>query len=214
MSSHRFDSTFYSRFYVNPRTRVTTRKDMAARARTIAALVAHLAIPVRRILDAGCGLGWMRAPLLKAFPRATYVGLEVSEHLCSRYGWKCGSLATVRDRRGFDLIICYDVMQYLSERDAARALRNLGRVSHGALYFHAPTLEDWRDNADRAASDGDIQLREADWYRSRLSKDFRHVGFGLHIRRGVPITQWELEKTGKAPRRTTKKKQRNSRNVL
>ena len=150
---------------------------------------------MRRILDAGCGLGWMRAPLLKAFPRATYVGLEVSEHLCKRYGWTCGSLATLRDRSGFDLIICYDVMQYLSQRDAARALCNLGRLGRGVLYFHAPTLEDWRDNADRSVSDGDIQLRGGEWYRSRLSKAFRHLGFGLHIRRGVPIVQWELEKS-------------------
>jgi SAM-dependent methyltransferase len=204
--SSRFDASFYSRFYVNPRTRVTSREDMAARARVIAGLVAHVGIPARRILDAGCGLGWMRAPLLRTFPRATYIGLEVSEHLCSRYGWRRGSLATLRDRRGFDLIICYDVMQYLSERDAAQALTNLGRLSRGALYFHAPTLEDWRDNADRDASDCDIQLRAADWYRSRLSKHFRHVGFGVHVRRGVPITQWELEKSEKEPRRTAKKK--------
>jgi SAM-dependent methyltransferase len=206
MSEKRFDASFYSRFYVNPRTRVTTREDMAVRARAIATLTAHLGIPVRRILDAGCGLGWMRAPLKKAFPRATYVGLEVSEHLCSRYGWRRGSLATVRDRSRFDLIVCYDVMQYLSHRDAARALRNLGRLSRGAVYFHAPTLEDWRENADCAASDADIHLRKADWYRSRLSKDFRHAGFGVHIRRGVPTTQWELEKPAEKELRKTAKR--------
>src|SRR5690606_34075295 len=77
----RFDEGYYRRFYFDPRTRVISRRDFAQRARMIGALMQHLELPVRRILDAGCGLGWMRAPLLKAFPGAAYVGVEVSEHL-------------------------------------------------------------------------------------------------------------------------------------
>lgn len=161
----------------------------------VAALVKQLELPVTRILDAGCGLGWLRAPLLRAFPGATYVGLEVSEHLCRQHGWVHQSLAKYRARARFDLIICYDVMQYLSDREAVQALANLGRLSRGALYFHAPTSEDWRDNADLSTSDADIHLRAADWYRSRLARHFEHAGFGVHVRRGVPWGQWELERS-------------------
>src|SRR5687768_17749259 len=93
MSKRSFDARFYQRFYMNPRTRVTTRQEMARRAGMIAALVKQLELPVKRILDAGCGLGWLRAPLLKAFPDSTYVGLEVSEHLCRQHGWVQESLA-------------------------------------------------------------------------------------------------------------------------
>lgn len=162
----------------------------------VAALVQQLELPVKRILDAGCGLGWLRAPLLKAFPGATYVGLEVSEHLCREHGWVHASLADYRPRTGFDLMICYDVMQYLSDRQAIRAMANLARLSRGALYFHAPTTEDWRDNADPTISDGDINLRGAAWYRSRLARHFEHAGYGVHVRRGVPWGQWELERSG------------------
>lgn len=204
MPDNSFDARFYQRFYVNRRTRVTTRAQMNRRATTLATLIKHLELPVRRILDAGCGLGWMRAALLQAFPRATYTGLEVSEHLCKEHGWTRASLAGYRDRVGFDLIICHDVMQYLCEREAARAMLNLGRLCRGALYFHAPTHEDWRHNADRSCSDSDIHLRDAQWYRSRLSRQFRHAGFGVHVRRGVAFGQWELEKaevkSGERPR--------------
>lgn len=194
--SNRFDARFYQRFYMNPRTRVTTQQEMARRAGMVAALVKQLELPVKRILDAGCGLGWLRAPLLDAFPEATYIGLEVSEHLCQEHGWVNESLADYRPRARFDLIICYDVMQYLSDREGARAMANLARLSRGALYFHAPTQEDWAENADRDTSDSDITLRSASWYRSRLARHFEHAGFGVHVRRGVPWGQWELERSG------------------
>lgn len=191
----RFGADFYQRFYVNPHTRVTTRAEMERRAGLVAALVKQLEVPVHRILDAGCGLGWMRSELARVFPKARYVGLEISEHLCSRYGWVPGSLATFRPRGRFDLIICYDVMQYLSDEEAVSALNNLRRLCRGALYFHAPTIEDWRHNADRTCSDAQIRLRATSWYRARLARNFRHVGCGVHVRRGVSVMQWELEKT-------------------
>lgn len=193
MSHNQFDSAFYQRFYANPRTRVTTPRDMARRAALVAALVKQLDIPVKRILDAGCGLGLMRGALLKAFPGASYTGIEVSEHLCKQLGWTQASLAAYRPRGRFDLLICYDVMQYLPQGEAVRAMANLARLCRGALYFHAPTRGDWDENADLTCSDSAIQLREADWYRIRLTRAFNHAGFGVHVRHGVPTVQWELE---------------------
>jgi len=193
MPHNPFDSAFYQRFYVDPRTRVTTQEEMSRRASAVAALVRYLELPVKRILDAGCGLGLMRASLLDAFPDATYTGIEVSEHLCKRYGWTQASLATYRSRSRYDLTTCYDVLQYLPDFAAARALANLGRLCRGALYFHAPTHEDWQGNADRSCSDGNIHLRDADWYRTRLARNFHYAGFGVHVRRGVAFAQWELE---------------------
>ncbi len=194
MAHSAFDSEFYQRFYLSPRTRVTTAAEMRRRATTVATIVKQLQLPVRRILDAGCGLGWMRPALSEAFPRSTYVGLEVSEHLCRLHGWTQASLAAYRSRARFDLIICYDVMQYLPQREAARAMSNLGRLCRGALYFHASTVEDWQYNADRSSSDDNVHLRDADWYRSRLARQFRYLGLGIHLQRDVPAFQWELEK--------------------
>jgi SAM-dependent methyltransferase len=194
MPRRAFDAAFYRRFYFDPRTQVTSRAETVARARTLAALVEHLDIPVRTILDAGCGLGWMRRPLLLAFPHATYTGIEVSRHVCERYGWTHASLSSYRTRRRFDLVICDDVLQYLTDFEAARAIANIGRLCRGALFLQAPTREDWRRNADRSCSDEDIHLRPTSWYRTRLMRRFRHAGFGLYVRRNIPLLQWELSR--------------------
>jgi predicted TPR repeat methyltransferase len=193
-STHLFDAGYYRRFYMDPRTRVTTPAQCARRAALIVAILRQLELPVRRILDAGCGLGLMRTALLEAFPKASYVGLEVSAHLCQEHGWIEGSIAEFSSRQRFDLVICSDVLQYLSARQAVAALSNLARLCRGALYFHALTTEDWRRNADTRCSDGNVYFRSAEWHKRRLARSFRFVGFGVHVRRGLPVFQWQLER--------------------
>ena len=92
-AEHRFGKQFYDRHYRNRRTRVVSPAEMARRAELIAAFVQHGELRVRRILDAGCGLGLMREPLLERLPGARYTGLEASPYLCERYGWEQGSLS-------------------------------------------------------------------------------------------------------------------------
>jgi SAM-dependent methyltransferase len=190
--SSRFDKEYYRRFYFDGRTAVISKVEMRARARLIASYADHIGLPVRRILDAGCGIGLLRAPLVRAFPRATWVGLECSEYLCERFGWTRGSLADFA-ADPFDLVVCYDVMQYLDDRTATRALANLGRLTRGVLYLSALTARDWRENCDRTRTDRDVNLREAAWYGARLRRHFRPAGLGFWIRRGAPLTTWEME---------------------
>jgi 2-polyprenyl-3-methyl-5-hydroxy-6-metoxy-1,4-benzoquinol methylase len=190
--SQRFDREYYRRFYFDGRTAVVSRAEMRARAQLIAAYARHIGLPVRRMLDAGCGIGLLRTPLRRAFPRAEYTGLEYSEYLCQRFGWQQGSLADWR-AESFDLVICYDVLQYLDDRTAARAIVNLGRLTHGVLYLSALTSRDWRENCDRTRTDRDVRLRDAGWYGARLKRWFRPCGVGFWIRRGAPLTTWEME---------------------
>ena len=188
-----FDYTYYRRYYYDPRTAVTTQPEMRARARLIAAFTEHIGLPVRRVLDAGCGTGMLRAPLRRLLPKIEYGGLETSEYLCHRYGWQPGRLEDYRPEEPFDLVICYDVLQYLDARRAARALANFARICRGALYFSALTRRDWQRNCDRTRTDADVCLRPGRWYRLRLLRSFREVGAGFWLRRGVPLTIWELE---------------------
>jgi SAM-dependent methyltransferase len=188
-----FDEAYYKRFYFNPRTAVTSRSEMRDRARMIAAATQYVGLPVRRILDAGCGVGMLRAPLKKFLPRAEYMGLETSEYLCRRYGWRHGTVQAWRSRERFDLIVCYDVLQYLTRIEARAAIDNLARACRGALYFGALTREDWERNCDQSRTDRIPGLRRAAWYRRELGRHFTSLGCGLWLRRGAPLVTWNLD---------------------
>jgi len=94
--ANNFGADYFRRFYLDPKTRVVTRAEMRSRAAVIASILGHIQIPVRRILDAGCGLGLLRGPLADLYPRARYSGLESSPYLCERFGWILGGLLVSR----------------------------------------------------------------------------------------------------------------------
>ena len=192
-AARQFDAGFYRRFYLNPRTRVVTPAEMARRADLVAAFVRHGELPVKSILDVGCGLGLMREQLLRHFPKARYVGLEVSEYLCARHGWQQGLIATFEHERAFDLVICYDVLQYLDARQAGAALRNLAQLCEGVLHFGVLTQEDWELYCDKRRTDRNVYVRPASWYRRRLARAFINAGSGMFVRRGAPMHLWELD---------------------
>ena len=189
----RFDAAYYRRFYLTAATRAMSRSQTEIRGALVAALVRQLDIPVRRILDVGCGLGWYKRPLRRVFRDADYVGTEISEYLCRTRGWIRGSIVDLKLRGQFDLVICSDVVQYLNAQDAARAIRNLSKLCRGALYFHVPTRRDWAENVDPSGTDLNVKLRSGLWYRKELRRYFVHVGSGVHVRDTVRFAQWELE---------------------
>jgi predicted TPR repeat methyltransferase len=192
--ANNFSAAYFRKFYLNAATRVVTAAEMRNRAALIASALQQCQIPVRRILDAGCGIGLLRNPLKEFLPRARYTGLEASEYLCGRFGWTEGSVVDFAARKPYDLVICYDVLQYLPDAEAARAIVNLRRLSRAALYVSALTTEDWRENCDRSRTDRAVHLRAGAWYRRRLNKWFRYVGFGIWVRKNVTAILWEMER--------------------
>ena len=188
-----FDEAFFHRYYGDSATRVADDGDAARLVGLIGGVLDYVGVRVRRVLDAGCGVGLLRAPLLERYPRARYEGLEASPFLCRKFGWRQGSIAAIKSPRRFDLVVCHDVLQYLDDATAARSIANLGRLTHAALYFSALTQGDWRRSADQSRTDRDVHLRPADWYRERLRRRFRHVGAGLYLVRPLKPILWELE---------------------
>jgi trans-aconitate methyltransferase len=191
-----FGPAYFKKFYLSAATRVVTQGEMRTRARLISAILAQTGIPVRSITDAGCGIGLLRAPFRELLPRARYVGLEASDYLCARYGWTQGSVTDYAPRTPSDLVVCYDVLQYLDDRDAARALANLARMTRAALYVSALTREDWRLNCDKTRTDRAVHLRPGEWYRRRLKRNFHYLGFGVWLRKDVTAILWDMERPG------------------
>jgi SAM-dependent methyltransferase len=191
-SAARFDAHYYERFYRNPATRASTPQSVRRQAAFVAAYLKHLGLPVRRILDIGCGLGWMLRGLEQEFPKARRTGVEYSDHLCRSNGWTQGSVTDFTASAPYDLVICHDVLPSLNDANCSAAIANLGRLCRGALYLGVLTKEDW-EHCDRDRTDPDVFLRPAQWYRRRLAKDFDNIGGGIFLKRPLGVTMWSLE---------------------
>ncbi|MFW6094119.1 MAG: class I SAM-dependent methyltransferase [Pseudomonadota bacterium] len=188
----RFDKAYYDRFYRDPRTRAVTPADSRRQAAFIAGYLEYLRLPVRRIVDLGCGTGATLRALGRRFPRARLEGVEISDYLCRRYGWRTGSVVDYSTATPFDLVICNDVLAYLDDRDGGRAIANLARLCRGALFVGVLTADDLARH-DGERSDPYQYHRPAAWYRRRLGRHFLSVGGGLYLKRPVEVTVWALE---------------------
>ena len=192
MTKARFDAAYYRRYYVNRTSRVADAAYFDGVGRFIAAYANLLALDVRSILDLGCGIGAFRKPLERRFRRARYVGVEASDYACGKYGWEHGSVVDY-DGGPFDLVVCHDVLQYLSPAAANAAIANLDQLCASVLFFGVLTREDWEENCDQSRTDGDVRLRRAAWYRTRLRRYFLNLGGGFYLSRKSDAVVYALE---------------------
>lgn len=189
-----FDAAYYHRFYENPRTRSVSEPEVEQHVAFVCAYLRHLGIPIRHVLDMGCGIGIMREPLAQHLPSARYHGVDHSAYACERFGWQQASVVDYAPSRRFDLVICHDVLQYLGHRDADRALTNLAALCSHAMLLAVLTREDWSDDSyDPKRTDTAVQLRSTRWYRTRLRPHFVNVGGGLFLKRDRAPVLWSLE---------------------
>ena len=189
-----FDEAYYQRFYFDKKTSVVDPQHMERLGTFVCSYLQYLRIPVRRVLDMGCGIGLWRDVLARHFPNASYHGVEFSEYLCERYGWERGSVVDYRSPQPFDLVICQGVLPYLSPADLQRALHNLGQLSCGALYLEAVTREDYeRDTIDKDLTDPRLLRHRAQLYRRGLSGNFTSLGGGLWLSHRAEVPMFELE---------------------
>lgn len=145
----RYDEAYFTRWYRSSRAAVHDEL-IAQRARlALAAAEYLLGRNVRSVLDVGCGEGRWRAPLRRARPAISYVGVDGSEYAVRRYGRRrdirLGTFARVGRlglRRRFDLIVCSDVLQYLPTAELRRGLPALARLAKGVLWLDAFAIED------------------------------------------------------------------------
>ena len=189
-----FDKRYYDRFYRDPKTRVASSTERRQHADFVCSYLKHMGQTVQSVLDLGCGVGAWKREIKRHYPKATYHGVEVSQHMCDEYGWEQGSVVDYTSEQTFDFVICHGVLQYLDARSARRAIANLQRLGHGAMFLEALTKEDWEYNCDRSVTDRDVYLRPVEWYRTELSRYFTSCGGGVFLTPQSNAALFELEK--------------------
>ncbi len=193
MKANAFDKAYFERFYFNRRTRIAEPSYFDQLAAFTGAYPKLLDCPVGRVLDIGCGAGLLHRGLRRAFPGLKIDACDVSEYVCERFGWQCVSIEDLEVKHSYDLVICHDVLQYLDDKAASRAIAKLAALSHGAMLFGVLTREDWDNNCDQELTDNNAHMRSTVWYRRRLGAHFRNAGGGIYIKRDANLVLFSLE---------------------
>jgi predicted TPR repeat methyltransferase len=199
VSANVFDEAYYQRFYFNKKTSVVDPAHVDSLGAFVCSYLKYLRVPVRRVLDVGCGIGLWRDVIRQHFPDAVFHGVEVSTYLCTRFGWEQGSVVDYQahaplGHAPFDLVICQGVLPYLSAQEVDLATRNLGRLCSGALYVEAITREDWeQDMVEESLTDPRLFRHPAQLYRRGLAAGFKELGGGVWLSRRAQLPVFALE---------------------
>lgn len=190
-----FDEAYYQRYYFDKKTRVVDPGHVDRLGSFVCSYLNYLRVPVKRVLDMGCGIGLWRDQIQRHYPQASYQGVEFSPYLCERFGWLQGSVVDYRAAKPFDVVICQGVLPYLSVADLKRALHNLGQLCCGALYVEAVTKEDWQEgNLDVTLTDPSLRQHPAQLYRRGLEAQFIELGGGVWLSRRAEVPLFALER--------------------
>lgn len=192
MPRNTFDEPFFKRFYSS--TPVHSRRKIESLATAVHNMCAWWDVGISSVIDVGAGLGYWRDWYTSNHPRVKVRSIDVSEHACATYHHELRDISTWQPNRGFDLVICQSVLQYLSNSKAEAAIENLAVATKRVMYLEVPTLSDLKYVVDRQSTDFDIYGRSGEWYRKRLIKHFVHAGAGLWIAKTSDIALYEFER--------------------
>ena len=194
INSEKFDREYFDRFYKRPETRASGPEEFARLSRFVLSYLEYLEIPPREVLDLGCGLGRWKQALQQYDSRIRYTGVDVSPYLCGKFGWTQASVTNFTSRQKYDLVICQDVLPYLSKRQIRDGLANITRLCRGAAYLQVIAKEDWdEDNCDLDRTDNTMNRIDAAWYRKAISRHFTNCGGGVFLPKDTDVVLWKLE---------------------
>jgi SAM-dependent methyltransferase len=166
-----YDREYFDRWYREPSTRVVTKGELRRKvALAIAVTEYFVRRPLENVLDVGCGEAPWRRELQHARPEVDYIGVDPSDYVVERYGRarnivksSFAGVAELGLEPGFDLVVCSDVMHYISDDELIRGLPTLAALADGVAYLDVLTAD------DEIVGDLDGFIRRpADWYREQF----------------------------------------------
>jgi len=104
---------------------------------------------VRSVLDIGAGEGAWRSELRRLRPGIRYAGLDPSEYVVRRHGKRRNirlgrfeDLPELPRGRGYDVIVCADVLQYVPTPALKRGVRHIASLLNGVTFLESYTTGD------------------------------------------------------------------------
>ncbi len=168
-----YDRAYFDRWYRNSTHERDSRALLERKVHLAVSLAEYyLERPIRSVLDVGCGEAVWRAPLLKLRPKLEYRGVDSSEYAVSRFGRarniafaEFGQLEQLRFGAPVDLLVCSDVMHYVSDAELKRGLKGFSELCCGLAF-----LELWSKEDDIVGDKIGFFERPAAWYRKQFAK--------------------------------------------
>ncbi|HRO87892.1 MAG TPA: class I SAM-dependent methyltransferase [Chiayiivirga sp.] len=198
-----YDRDYFDRWY---RERPVLSRQRLARKVALAVATAeyHLERPIRSVLDVGCGEGVWRTPLLGLRPKLAYLGFDSSDYAVRRFGARrnlhlarFADFEMLRPCPPVDLLVCSDVLHYLSAREIDRGLPGLAALCGGVAFLECFAREDQAEGDD----DG-FHQRPASFYRDRFTAvGFAQIGSHCWLSPALAGRAAALEIAPAAPRR-------------
>lgn len=170
----RYDQAYFDRWYRSgdsPSDDDTLRRHVAL---AVAVAESVLDRPLETVLDVGAGEGRWQPLVAELRPDAAYLGIEPSEYAVERFGevrnlrqGTFGELHLHVFDEPFDLVVCADVLHYLSKEEVLGGLDAFADLVGGAALIEVFT------SADPVLGDREgFHEREPAWYR----RAFRGAG--------------------------------------
>lgn len=164
-----YDRAYFDRWYRGPGapagSKAALRRNVSL---AVAATESVLDRPLRSVLDVGCGEGRWQPELRRLRPRANYLGIDTSEYAIERFGTRrslrLGSFQELHlhvFERPFDLVVCSDVLHYLTKEQILQGLDPLADLVGGVALLEVFTAED-----EIEGDEAGFHRRPAAWYRS------------------------------------------------
>jgi SAM-dependent methyltransferase len=165
-----YDEAYFAKWYRDPRTRVHTPDAVRRKVRMVVGIAEYfLRRKVRSVLDIGAGEGRWRAELRRLRPSIRYEGVDPSEYVVGTHGRRrnirLGSfenLHTLPLRGPYDVIVCADVLQYVSDAALARGVRHIAGLLNGISFMESYTT-------------GDEMEGDLDGWHHRSKRQYRRI---------------------------------------
>ena len=181
-----YDQAYFDNWYRGddpPKGEDELRRSVALAIAVAESVLNH---PIETVLDVGCGEGRWYPVLQEMRPGIRYIGLDPSDWAAEAFG----ETRNIRQvsfeelpqqvfEEPFDLLVCADVLHYLSKEEVLTGIGMLGDLVGGAALIEVFTEED-EVLGDRE----DFHLRPAVWYRRVFeSAELVPVGLQMYVHR-------------------------------